>query len=1147
MQKENYSILYSASDLIVFMSDRFSSWMDRRFLEDPDCPPPDTPEASLAIIQKHGIRHEEDLLKELEGEGADIKVVSTKDRGLALAETLAAMKAGRQIIYQAYLRHDKFAGYADFLVRSEGPSALGNYHYEVWDSKLARKTKPYFLVQLSCYAEMLEQIQGLLPRHVAVILGSKERKRLLLSDYYYFYQEVKKQFLQFQADFSLEKEPELLSIWEQSRWKGYALQVAEKQESLINIAGIRKSQIQKLKEHGIESMPDLASAADRLSISGISAKTLETLKSQARLQMQSRNKAIPVYEILADQNPEKGLSSLPPASEKDVYFDMEGYPLIEGGLEYLFGAETADLEFHDWWAHTRAEEKQAFSSFLSWLYERFLQDPQMHVYHYGSYEVSALRRLASRHAILERELDELLRAEVFIDLYAITRNSIRLGCDSYSIKSMELLYLGKRQGEVSKAVDSIVFYEEWLESQDGMSWQDSRMLAEIRNYNRLDCKSTHLLLNWLRERQLEAGLNYKAKDYENKRPVQKPQKANEKLAEELLARAESDHNLSSEERRIFELYGHLLCFHQREAKVSWWEFFDRAAMSDEELYADPNCIAFARLSSKVADCTSKGSLLFEYYFEASQDLKLKEGDSVSCSSEIADMARIEKLDPDSGLLILKRSARYGQVPEQAHWFLMEIARYQILEDAIAGQAQKLLENIPLPACISDLLARRLPRLEGRQTGSYICPEKNLSLASFTDAIASLSQSYLCVQGPPGTGKTYYSARAILALASQGKRVGISSNSHKAIENLLDELGKAALEAGIEIEAAKIGSDSTGATLRFSNPNIRQFKKLPSQAKLDKIQVLAATAWVFARSEFSGSFDYLFIDEAGQVSLANMLAMAAAAKNIVLVGDQLQLEQPVKGSHPGESGLSSLEYLLAESATIKPERGIFLSKSRRMHPHLCSLVSSAVYEGRLKADPRTEERKLIVSSTLNHLGKTSGLLYLPVEHTGNTQSSEEELCMIEKVIEDLLGCKFKEAKDTQERSFSLDDLIVLAPFNQQVRLIKRRLGQLRVGSVDLFQGQEAPVAIISMAASDLSSCPRGMEFLLSKKRLNVAISRAQVLAIVLANPNLVNFAANTLEQAELLNFFCRMMQEGQAASLKQSTCETQACLITEAGS
>ena len=299
-------------------------------------------------------------------------------------------------------------------------------------------------------------------------------------------------------------------------------------------------------------------------------------------------------------------------------------------------------------------------------------------------------------------------------------------------------------------------------------------------------------------------------------------------------------------------------------------------------------------------------------------------------------------------------------------------------------------------------------------------------------------------------------------------------------------------------------------------------------RLEQFRLLGGTAWALSDPGLRGKLDYLFVDEAGQVSVANLMGMAAATENIVLCGDQMQLGQPVQGAHPGESGLSILEYLLQGKATIPPDMGVFLATTWRLHPELCHFLSDAVYEGRLHAAPQTAQRRVCLSQTGGRIiTREAGLVFVSVPHEGNTQASDEEVQAVREVVGELLGRDITDTSGQRLRPLQLSDILCVAPYNMQVRKLQTALGpDARVGTVDKFQGQEAPVVILSMCASQGDTSPRGIDFLFHKNRLNVALSRAQSLAIVVASPALARTRCQTLTHMEQVNLFCRVMEEGK---------------------
>lgn len=396
-----------------------------------------------------------------------------------------------------------------------------------------------------------------------------------------------------------------------------------------------------------------------------------------------------------------------------------------------------------------------------------------------------------------------------------------------------------------------------------------------------------------------------------------------------------------------------------------------------------------------------------------------------------------------------------------------------------------------------------------------------------DIARRLEGTTLCIQGPPGTGKTYTAAAIIAQLLRDGKRVGVTSNSHKAIINLMNAVVDAIGADSQRFPMIKVGGagDAEGAKL----PIVAMESKAAAAACGNAPSVAGGTAWFFSRPELVGCFDYLFVDEAGQVSLANLVAIGSSAKNLILVGDQMQLSQPIKGSHPGESGLSCLDYLLQKHATIPPELGIFLGQSRRMHPDICRFISEAVYQGRLSSLPATGLQR-IAGGSAALIPRETGVVFVPVEHEGNGQSSEEEVEIIRKIVAEL---RTRMVVDQSGASHPLTlerDILLVSPFNMQVRRLRDALGpSARIGSVDKFQGQEAPVVIVSLASSSLEDSPRGAEFLLNKNRLNVAVSRAQALAIVVASPALLAPRCRTIEEMALVNLLGKLRHHSLAGA------------------
>lgn len=1121
MHLRDSKITFSPSDLTNFMESSFVSFMDRLFVLGDPRAVQDEPDEGMEIIRQRGFEHEKSYLDLLKSSGADICEIDTKS-GDGVELTKQAMQQGRQYIYQAHLVQGQFFGKSDFLVRVDGrssPALKTDYVYEPLDTKLALKPKPYFAIQLCCYAEMLAEIQGVLPVCFAIVLGDGTLKSFRTQDYYYFYRQLKHQFLEFQNNFYGREYPEYIDLPAFCEWKDLGEKIQEDRDDLCRVANIRKSQIMKLKKGGISTLSELANTTSER-IARMSDETFSTLKQQALLQLKSKGLAKPLFEVLP-ANPDdvrRGFALLPHESKNDIWFDMEGYPHAEGGLEYLFGASYLDnneLKFFERWAHDETQERRAFEEFVDWAFARFQEDSTMHIYHYAAYEQTALRRLMGKFASREFEIDELLRHNVFVDLYTVVRQALRVGEPRYSIKNIEHIYRGKREGEVSTAMDSVISYYRWLECRDGDDPQTSKILSSIRDYNKEDCDSTYELCVWLRTLQKERPeFAYIAPP----EPSHKEERDDEAalLAEKVLT-IHGDGTIPT-------VLSQLLHFHKREEKPVWWAIFDKRSWTTDDLYGDLESLAGLCATDRWGEACAK-SKLYEFTFDPDQETKIDVGDSVCFYLDDGGFSTmtVKELDIEAGKIAL--TATKVVPPEAMDVVKKDLTGIPTIRKSIFELVSGYCAGKPLPAAIAQFLERGAPNIRNQVDGQPIIaePDKPL-LPQVIDIIRRLDQSTLCIQGPPGCGKTYTSAHAIVALLADGKRVGVTSNSHKAIELLLNAIADVALEQGAGLNGAKIGMDSKDdEPPTFKHPGI--VYKADAGKVFGSFSLIGGTAYAFSREEAIDSVDYLFVDEAGQVCIANLVGMCRSAKNIVLLGDQMQLDQPIRGAHPGDSGLSTLQYYLEDYEATPADMGIFLSVTRRLPPNLCEFISSAIYADKLTNSPGTADRKIINPSS-KRITQELGLLFEPVDHKGCVQASEEEALRILEIIDELRGSQL--VLDGSTVPFVPEEhVLIVAPYNKQVRLLKQHLPGFQIGTVDKFQGKEKPVAIVSMAESDLSESARGLDFLLSKNRLNVALSRAQVLAIVVANPSLAYVDCASLKSMALVNLFSRIVQYGIA--------------------
>jgi predicted RecB family nuclease len=1107
LRRYHDQLLFSASDLVTFLGCRHATVLDRRQLDTPVEVAKD--DAYLQLLQEKGFEHERALkdqylkegrrLVEISGEG------SLEER---TARTREAMCSGADVIYQGAFFSGRWHGYADFLLKVPGDSALGDYHYEPLDTKLAHGAKPKHVLQLGVYADLLVPVQGRAPERLHVLLGTRETVTLHARDYQYYLLSAKSRLETFVEDLPKESVGEPCQACDQCRWRERCDGEWQAADHLNLVARISGGQIKKLNTAGITTMAQLAALDVATRIPGVQPVTLENLRGQARLQHLKRQDGQNHSEVLAVE-PGKGLERLPQPNPGDLFFDMEGDPLSEDGLEYLFGfsyEEKGKLVFKPFWGHTRAEEKVAFEAAMDFITSQLRAFPDAHIYHYAAYEETAIKRLAMLHGTREAEVDALLRGHKLVDLYRVVREGIRVSEPRYSIKNLEVFYLPPREGAVSSAGESVVMYEKWLKA------KDQALLDAIEDYNRTDCISTLKLRNWLltlRSPELP-WYTGEAPDPQEAERAAGRQAAQQEVADRIDRLLEGP----AVERPFRELVGHLLEFHRREAKPAWWFQFTSAEFSLDELLDDGDCIGGLQRDSSQPPFPDKRSMVHTFDFPA-QDFKMRKGDKPRRAGTAREPAgEIVLLDERARKIQLKLGPKGSAYADSLSLIPAPPLDNDVLTDAVARYADAVIGADGRYSAVTSALKGDLPRISGREVGKPVVPPGADTVPAAIAAIEALEKSALLVQGPPGAGKTFLSAAAIVALLKQKKRVGIAANSHKAINRLLEEIADQAQKRGVTFRAVKKCSGDEHECDAPMVTNVRDNDEVTADYGL-----VAATAWLYARPEHDQAFDYLFIDEAGQVSLGNLVAMGVCARNLVLVGDQMQLSQPIQGSHPEESGQSALNFLLKGHATVPPERGVFLQVTRRLHPAVCGFISEAVYEGRLHSEPSCAVRQLLLGAGADSALQPAGLSWVPVVHHECRQKSEEEGARIRGIVDSLLQQSWIEKEGTV-RPVTIDDILVVSPYNMQVNLLQSRLPPgARVGTVDKFQGQEAAVVIVSMTASSAEDVPRGMEFLYSRNRLNVAVSRAKSLAVIVASPRLLEAACTKIEQMALVNTLC----------------------------
>jgi predicted RecB family nuclease len=1090
------TLLLSPSDLANHLACAHLTYLAAQVQRGEKPAPPERENAQADLIRRKGDEHEAAFLARLREEGREIVEIELGEGGFEEA-TLApeeALRAGVEIVYQGVLMSGGWRGVADFLVRLGQPSALGSFSYEAWDTKLARSAKPNAVLQLTFYSHELERIQGLLPERMRVVLGTGRDEWFRPGDFAAFYRRARgrlEQAVEARADVYPYPVDHCgvcaFLVFCDERW--------DEDDHLVRVANIRRDQIERLALAGIATLEALGDAPATTAVPSLSDATFEMLRHQAALQLGARRTGIQRYELLAPSE-RRGLGLLPAPDPGDLFYDIEGDPFWEPGrgLEYLHGITDADGVFTPIWAHDRDEERRAVERVISRLQAQVTSHPDMHVYHYASYETSALKRLTAEHGILEEALDELLRREVFVDLYTVTRQGLRISYPSYSIKKVREFFMNTT-ADLEGGEDAIVLYEQWTEEPDPV------ILERIERYNEEDCLSTLLLRDWLGERRDEAERHFGVEiPWRGPPEVKEPK---EDAAELLAERAALREALAASGDPSLGLMGDLLEYHRREARPVWWWFFRRCEMLPAQLVEDSESIGELLSDGSPPEPDAK-SLIHGMRFPVQQQ-KLDPDDEVYDPITRRHAGHIEEIDAVAGTLRLRRGPKLedlelptGLIPggawttKEQQAALMRVGRSLFAGDGRYPHLERLL--------------RREPPLGGARVQCE-------GLEAMGRLVREVEGSYLFVQGPPGAGKTWTGARLVTYLIAIGKRVAIASQSHKAIHKLVSEIEEDAIATGVALRGLKNASAGDADSFYEGEGLVENAKDASAFFDSDA-NLFAGTSWLLSREELDGTLDYLFVDEAGQTSLADALALGTCARTLVLLGDPVQLAQVTQGVHPGDAGRSVLAHLLGDRATVAEDMGLFLARSFRMHPDVCEFISDAFYESRL----RSAEECAAQGSSFG-----TGLRWLPVPHEGNSTSSEEEAERLRLEIERLRGGTWTDSKGVT-RPIGVGDVMVVAPFNAQVRLLQERLPEgVAVGTVDKFQGQEAPVVFFSMASSSGADAPRGIDFLMSRNRLNVAVSRAQCLAYLVCAPALLDVECRTVAHMRLANALCRFVE------------------------
>ena len=988
MLKVGNTVQLSASDLVGHLNCRNLTELDLAVAKGA-LAKPRVWNPLLDVARERGLRHEQGYVDHLRAKGFEVETLAGMEFNQdAVAATAKAMSLGREVIVQGAFLADNWGGRPDVLLRVETPSSLGDWSYEVVDTKLSRETKGGTVLQLSLYSDLLAKAQGLTPQwfHVIAPWSEYQPQTFRVADFAAYYRRVRASLEQaVKLDQTIDVYPDPKPFCDVCRWQERCDAKRHADDHLSLVAGISKIQIAELAEHAVTTCAALAAMPIPLTFKPGrgSASALERVREQARIQVEGRAAGVVLYERL-EAIPGFGLAKLCEPSPGDIFLDFEGDPFVgEGGLEYLFGysfrGEDGQERYVADWAFSRAEERAAFERFIDFVMNRLSLHPDLHIYHFAPYEPAALKRLMGRYATREDELDQLLRGKRFVDLFAVVRQGLRASVESYSIKRLEPLYGYVREASLPDANQALAQVQALLELGDASDiGDDERRVVEA--YNRDDCKSTWRLRDWLE--------TVRASAISDGEIIERP----------ALSDAEPSQALSERQLKIAALVERLTfgvpddpLERTAEQQARWILPIVSTGTAAKRRCPGGNIFGSATFLPKTC------LMNVRVWAASSSWRQLAARQNVRCTainfrhrrlSFAAAKMYARRAAPSSAMSrtyqfadgwvdIKKRCDSAGLHPEAL--FAHNDVNTTVLADALLRIGEYVadhgLEGDGPYQAARDLLMRREPRVHGQP----LRVEGETALAAALRLALALDGGVMPIQGPPGSGKTYTGARMITEMVNAGLRVGVTANSHKVIRNLLDEVGRAADEIGIDLTCIqKVPEEAIDEPrLQFTTDNATCLSALH-----DDCRVAGGTAWFWTRPDAVDAVDVLFVDEAAQMSLANVLAVSQAAKTVVLLGDPQQLDQPTQGTHPDGVDTSALDHMLAGHQTIPEDRGLFLEETWRLHPTICAFTSELFYEGRLHPRPGLELQEIRSTSVLHG----AGLRYLPVAHTGNQSSS-----------------------------------------------------------------------------------------------------------------------------------------------------------------
>jgi len=1125
-------IRLSATDLSNHLSCEHVTRLDLEVLRGarkvPDWAVPD-----LAVIRERGARHEKAYLEYLKG-AKGLTVVDLSDQKAeegVLEETGKLMQEGVEVIAQGALGNDGWFGRPDVLRRVPRPSGKWNWSYEVADTKLTPETKGATILQLSLYSELLEKAQGSVPEWMWVVppasdFGTEGHR---VSDYAAYFRYVKGRLERtVQNGEGTSTYPDPVPHCDVCRWFRECDARRRGDDHLSLVAGIRRQQRNQLVAWNTETVAKLSvfpipvqQKPDRGS-----REAIERVREQARVQVQGRTEEKLIHEVLLPVIEGMGLCRLPEPSALDLFLDFEGDPFVgDSGLEYLFGLLSKDADggfiYEKRWALNREEEKSGFEWLVDEITARRKANPRIHVYHFGAYEPGALKRLMGRHATRENEVDWLLRAGSLIDLHQVFKQGLRASVEEYSLKRIEAFYAFRRTIPLDESRAAMRYVEHRLELGWGGEGFPDAVRESLEAYNRDDCVSLVGLGDWLeseRQKLVQSGTDVPRPPEKSGDPSESLKQKLDRaaaLTAQLCQEIPVDPGARSPQQSAEWLLAQLLSWHRREDKRAWQVGYELADMEEEDLVDERVGLTKLRLTGRVE--AGKQVPTDRYSFEP-QGTNIRVGKDVYFADIEQKIGEVALIDPVNGILDIKKTKKTASVHPPAVFAWDRPFNTETQAGALYRIGEWVAANgVDAPGRYRagrDLLLRKPPALLGGQKLEPLASEKPESTACRIGL--ALADSVFAIQGPPGSGKTYTGARMICELVKQGKRVGVAALSHKVIRNLLEAVVEAAGEKNMQgvrcLHREPDGEESQGIQVAKKHNDEALAALLSREAN-----VVGGVSWLWAAPTASECVDVLFIDEAGQMSLADVLAVSQAAQKLVLLGDPQQLERPLKGSHPDGAEKSALEHLLNGQKTIPEHMGFLLPETWRLHPEVCRFTSSVFYENKLSPHPITKSRALDGHPWL----KGAGLWFVPVEHEGNRNSSPEEIDTVAWIAQSLLKPEvswFYSAGN--RRGLKEEDILIVAPYNAQVADLALRLPKFRIGTVDKFQGQEAPIVIYSLTTSAPEDAPRGMEFLYSLNRLNVATSRAMSAVVVVGSSRLFEPECQTPRQMQLANALCR---------------------------